>query len=122
MPYLPKMSEALARRRRRPEGPARAIQERRLRAASHGSLSPSASARHVTRARTTDRDDGEVEKVLRGTSSLLYLIVSDIEAAHEDPVARSVEISELFHASKPRAQFHPEAAAGSVGGNFPLLR
>jgi hypothetical protein len=64
----------------------------RLPAASHGSLSPSASARHVTRARTTDQDDGEVEKVLRGTSSLLYRIVSDIEAAREDPVARSVEI------------------------------
>jgi hypothetical protein len=57
--------------------------------------------------------------VLRGTSSLLYLIVSDIEAAREDPVARSVEISELFDASKPRAQFHPEAA-GSVGPTFPF--
>jgi len=50
--------------------------------------------------------------VLRGTSSLLYLIVSDIEAAREDSVARSVEIVSLFHPSKPRAQFHPEAAAG----------
>ena len=41
----------------------------------------------------------------------LYLIVSDIEAARNDLVARSVEVSEVFHASKPGAQFRPESDA-----------
>src|SRR5580704_9753644 len=40
-----------------------------------------------------------------GSAQGLYLIVSDIEAARKDLVARSVEVSEVFHASKPGAQF-----------------
>src|ERR1700730_3209238 len=43
-----------------------------------------------------------------GSAQGLYLIVPDIEAARKDLVARSVEVSEVFHASKPGAQFRPE--------------
>ena len=63
-----------------------------------------------------------------GSAQGLYLIVSDIEAARKDLVARSVEVSEVFHALKPGAQFLPKATAGSVGrtpitaATFPLLR
>src|SRR5476649_818593 len=34
-----------------------------------------------------------------------YLIVSDIEAARDDLVARGVAISEVFHTATPGAQF-----------------
>src|ERR1700730_8366178 len=44
-----------------------------------------------------------------GSAQGLYLIVSDIEAACKDLVARSVEVSEVFHGSKPGAQFRPES-------------
>src|SRR3979490_458822 len=50
-----------------------------------------------------------------GSAQGLYLIVSDIEAARKDLVARSVEVSEVFHASKPGAQFLPESA-GRIRG------
>src|SRR5215813_14579262 len=45
-----------------------------------------------------------------GSAQGLYLIVSDVEAACKDLVARGVEVSEVFHASKPGAQFRPESA------------
>lgn len=44
-----------------------------------------------------------------GSAQGLYLIVSDIEAARKDLVARRVEVSEVFHTSKPGAQFRPES-------------
>src|SRR3981081_3805271 len=53
-----------------------------------------------------------------GSAQGLYLIVSDIEAARKDLVARGVEVSEVFHASKPGAQFRPESG-GRVSGPDP---
>src|SRR5438034_1725563 len=50
-----------------------------------------------------------------GSAQGLYLIVSDIEAGRKDLVARSVEVSQVFHASKPGAQFRPESD-GRVSG------
>src|SRR6202451_1560013 len=40
-----------------------------------------------------------------GSAQGLYLIVSNIEAARKELVGRGVEISEVFHTSKPGAQF-----------------
>src|ERR1700681_4651716 len=40
-----------------------------------------------------------------GSAHGLYLIVSGIEAARNDLVARGVEVSEVFHAGTPGAQF-----------------
>ena len=40
-----------------------------------------------------------------GSAQGLYLIVSDIEAARDELVARGAEISEVFHAATPGAQF-----------------
>ncbi|NNC19265.1 glyoxalase [Corallococcus exiguus] len=40
-----------------------------------------------------------------GTAQGLYLIVSDIQAARDDLVSHGVEVSEVFHAGKPGAQF-----------------
>ena len=53
-----------------------------------------------------------------GSAQGLYLIVSDIEAARKDLAARNIEVSEVFHASKPGAQFRPESD-GRVSGPDP---
>jgi catechol 2,3-dioxygenase-like lactoylglutathione lyase family enzyme len=54
-----------------------------------------------------------------GSAHGLYLIVSDIEAARGELVARGVEVSEVFHAGAPGAQFQPEGTSGRVGGPAP---
>jgi catechol 2,3-dioxygenase-like lactoylglutathione lyase family enzyme len=49
----------------------------------------------------------------------LYLIVSGIEAARNDLLACGVEVSEVFHAGTPGAQFQPNGTSGRVGGPAP---
>jgi catechol 2,3-dioxygenase-like lactoylglutathione lyase family enzyme len=51
-----------------------------------------------------------------GSAQGLYLIVSGIEAAREELVARGVAVSEVFHAGTPGAQFQPKGTNGRVGG------
>jgi catechol 2,3-dioxygenase-like lactoylglutathione lyase family enzyme len=54
-----------------------------------------------------------------GSAHGLYLIVSDIEAARDELVACGVEVSEVFHAGTPGAQFQPGGTSGRVGGPAP---
>src|SRR5436305_11134378 len=54
-----------------------------------------------------------------GSAQGLYLIVSDIEAARADLAARGVEVSEVFHAETPGAQFQRDGASGRVSGPAP---
>jgi catechol 2,3-dioxygenase-like lactoylglutathione lyase family enzyme len=54
-----------------------------------------------------------------GSAQGLYLIVSDIEAARGNLAARGVEVSEVFHAGTPGAQFQPEGTSGRVSGPAP---
>jgi catechol 2,3-dioxygenase-like lactoylglutathione lyase family enzyme len=54
-----------------------------------------------------------------GSARGLYLIVSDIEAARGELVARGVAVSESFHAGKPGAQFQPDNTSDRVGGPAP---
>ena len=54
-----------------------------------------------------------------GSAHGLYLIVSGIEAARDELVARGVKVSEVFHATTPGAQFQPDGASGRVGGPAP---
>jgi catechol 2,3-dioxygenase-like lactoylglutathione lyase family enzyme len=54
-----------------------------------------------------------------GSAQGLYLIVSDIEAARRDLVARGVEVSEVFHPGTPGAQFQPEGTGDRVSGAAP---
>jgi catechol 2,3-dioxygenase-like lactoylglutathione lyase family enzyme len=54
-----------------------------------------------------------------GSAQGLYLIVSDIEDARHALVARGVEVSEVFHAGTPGAQFQPDGTTGRVGGPAP---
>src|ERR1700678_2208866 len=49
----------------------------------------------------------------------LYLIVSDIAAARGELAARGVNISEVFHAGTPGAQFQHGGASGSLSGPAP---
>src|SRR3954451_2971776 len=43
-----------------------------------------------------------------GSSQGLYLIVSDIAAARDDLVAHGADVSEVFHAGTPGAQFQTD--------------
>lgn len=54
-----------------------------------------------------------------GSAQGLYLVVSDIEAARADLVARGVDVSEVFHPQTPGAQFQPAGASGRVKGRAP---
>src|SRR6267142_1073819 len=54
-----------------------------------------------------------------GSAHALYLIVSDIEAARDQLVARGVEVSELFHTGTPGAQFQGDGTSGRIGGPAP---
>ncbi|XXF80200.1 VOC family protein [Myxococcaceae bacterium GXIMD 01537] len=48
-----------------------------------------------------------------GSAKGLYLVVSDIEAARDDLVSHGLEVSEVFHAGTPGAQFGTD---GRVSG------
>jgi predicted enzyme related to lactoylglutathione lyase len=54
-----------------------------------------------------------------GSARGLYLIVSDIEAARGELVAHGVEVSDVFHAETPGAQFQPDGTSGRVSGPAP---
>jgi catechol 2,3-dioxygenase-like lactoylglutathione lyase family enzyme len=54
-----------------------------------------------------------------GSARGLYLIASDIEAARDELVARGAEVSEVFHAGTPGAQFQPDGTGGRVSGPAP---
>src|SRR5579863_1561322 len=54
-----------------------------------------------------------------GSARGLYLIVSDIQAARAELAARGANVSEVFHAGIPGAQFQPDGAAGRVSGPAP---
>jgi catechol 2,3-dioxygenase-like lactoylglutathione lyase family enzyme len=51
-----------------------------------------------------------------GSAQATYLIVSDIEAARKELATCGVDISEVFHADVPGAQFQPDGAAGRAPG------
>src|SRR5947207_3070260 len=54
-----------------------------------------------------------------GSAGGLYLVVSDTEAARSELVAHGVEVSEVFHARTPGAQFQPDGTSGRVSGPAP---
>jgi catechol 2,3-dioxygenase-like lactoylglutathione lyase family enzyme len=54
-----------------------------------------------------------------GSAHGLYLIVSDIEAACSELVARGIKVSEVFHSATPGAQFQPDGTTGRVSGRAP---
>ncbi len=54
-----------------------------------------------------------------GSAQGLYLIVSEIEAARAELAARGADVSEVFHAVTPGAQFQRAATSGRVSGPAP---
>lgn len=54
-----------------------------------------------------------------GSAQGLYLVVSDVEAARKELVARGVEVSTVFHPDAPGAQFQPDGAKNRVNGPAP---
>jgi catechol 2,3-dioxygenase-like lactoylglutathione lyase family enzyme len=54
-----------------------------------------------------------------GSASGLYLIVSDIEAARTDLIARGVAVSDVFHEGKTGDRFHPVGASDRLSGPAP---
>ncbi len=54
-----------------------------------------------------------------GSAQDLYLIVSEIEAARAELVARGVEVSEVFHEGAPGARFHDDGTNGRASGPAP---
>jgi catechol 2,3-dioxygenase-like lactoylglutathione lyase family enzyme len=61
----------------------------------------------------------KITSAVPGSAQGLYLIVSTIEAARGELVARGVKVSEVFHAGTPGAQFQPDGTSGRVGGPAP---
>jgi catechol 2,3-dioxygenase-like lactoylglutathione lyase family enzyme len=53
-----------------------------------------------------------------GSAQGLYLIVSDVASARKDLVARGIEVSEVFHAGTPGAQFQTDGS-GRISGPAP---
>jgi catechol 2,3-dioxygenase-like lactoylglutathione lyase family enzyme len=54
-----------------------------------------------------------------GSAEGMYLIVSDVQAARDELAAGGADVSEVFHAEAPGAQFGPGDAAGRAGGPGP---
>src|SRR5215831_8878419 len=54
-----------------------------------------------------------------GSAQSLYLVVDDIEAARQELMARGVDISEVFHAGAPGAQFQSVGKSVRVSGPAP---
>src|SRR5215472_16260266 len=54
-----------------------------------------------------------------GSAQGLYLVVSDIDAARNELVARDVDVSPVFHAEAAGAQFQPDGGTGRAIGPAP---
>jgi predicted enzyme related to lactoylglutathione lyase len=70
-------------------------------------------------ARGARSNSANITAAAPGSAQGLYLIVSDIEAARDELVARGAKISEVFHAGTPGAQFQRDGTSGRVSGPAP---
>jgi catechol 2,3-dioxygenase-like lactoylglutathione lyase family enzyme len=61
----------------------------------------------------------DITSAAPGSAQSLYLIVSEIEAARNELVARGAKINEVFHAGTPGAQFQRDGTRGRVRGPAP---
>ena len=61
----------------------------------------------------------KVTSAAPGSAQGLYLIVSDIEAARSEMAALGAQVSGVFHAGTPGAQFQPDGTSGRVSGPAP---
>ena len=61
----------------------------------------------------------KVTSVAPGSAQGLYLVVSDIEAARDELVARGIAVSEVFHPGAPGAHFQPDGTSSRLSGTEP---
>jgi catechol 2,3-dioxygenase-like lactoylglutathione lyase family enzyme len=54
-----------------------------------------------------------------GSAQGLYLVVPDVAAARADLAGRGADLSDVFHAGTPGAQFQPGGTSGRVSGRAP---
>lgn len=54
-----------------------------------------------------------------GSAQSLYLVVSNVEAARNQLIARGAEVSEVFHAGAPGGHFQPDGSSGRLSGPAP---
>jgi catechol 2,3-dioxygenase-like lactoylglutathione lyase family enzyme len=54
-----------------------------------------------------------------GSAENLYLIVSDVQAARDQLIARGAQVSEAFHPGQPGAQFQPDGTGDRAAGTDP---
>lgn len=54
-----------------------------------------------------------------GSAQGLYLVVSDIDEARKELIEAGVEVSGVFHAATPGAQFRPIGVSGRAAGPAP---
>ena len=51
-----------------------------------------------------------------GSAQGIYLVVADVQAARDELAALGVEVSDVFHAKSPGAQFQTDGTTGRVDG------
>jgi len=61
----------------------------------------------------------QITSAAPGSARGLYLIVADVEAARGELAAAGAEVSEVFHAGAPGAQFQPDGMRNRVAGPAP---
>ena len=61
----------------------------------------------------------KVTSAAPGSAQGNYLVVSDIQAARDELVARGAEVSEVFHEEAPGGRFQPEGGSGRAPGTAP---
>lgn len=54
-----------------------------------------------------------------GSAQSFYLVVSDVTAARDEIASQSADVSQVFHAGTPGAQFQPEGAIDRLNGPEP---
>ena len=54
-----------------------------------------------------------------GSAENLYLIVSDVQAAHDELAGLGVAVSDVFHPGEPGAQFQPDGKGARLAGRSP---
>ena len=60
-----------------------------------------------------------ITSAVPGSARGLYLIVADVAAARGELAAAGAEVSEVFHAGAPGAQFQPDGTSNRVAGQAP---
>ncbi len=61
----------------------------------------------------------KITSAMPGSAQGLYLVVADIETACKELTASSIEVSNVFHAGTPGAQFRPDGSSDRINGPAP---